>query len=88
MILLLCFQGQSTILIGKFGGSLHDPRGTTILSFAWGLGQASNNLVEAYVSLCGLILTKEVNVRVLFVFGDLMIVIKAMLGNPFQRDVS
>jgi ribonuclease HI len=61
------------------GGALHDLRGTLAISFAWGLSQLSNNLVEAYALLCGLTLAKEKNVRALSILGDSMIIIKIMI---------
>jgi ribonuclease HI len=60
--------------------SLHDPRGTTIISYAWDLGNLSNNLAEAYALWCGLTITKEANIRSLSVFEDSMIIVKAMIG--------
>jgi len=64
-------------------GSFHDFEGTTVLTYALGLGQATNNQGKAYALLHGLILVKEANIRTLIVFGDSMMVVKAMLDKSF-----
>jgi hypothetical protein len=56
-------------------GSLLDPRGISVILFSWGLGNASNNLENAYALLCGLSLAKEANINSLIVFGDSMVII-------------
>jgi ribonuclease HI len=66
--------------VAEVGGSLHNLRGTSIISYSQGLDHLSNNLVEAYNLLCGLSIAKEENIRSISVFGDLMIIIKTMIG--------
>jgi ribonuclease HI len=47
-----------------------------VIHYSWGLGAASNNIVEAYALLQGLSITKEWNITKLVVFGDSMMVVK------------
>jgi len=61
------------------GGSLHNIEGNTIVYYTWGLGNILDNPVEAYSLLCGISIAKEEGVISLLVFGDSMLVIKAMI---------
>jgi ribonuclease HI len=42
-------------------------------------------LAEAYALWCGLFIAKEVGIRTLSIFGDSMIVIKAMIGKSYPE---
>jgi ribonuclease HI len=50
------------------------------LSFAWGLGIASNNIEKAYALMQGLRLAIEANIQSLIVVGDSKIVINKMVS--------
>jgi ribonuclease HI len=65
--------------IAGAGGILGDPGGNRVIQFAWGLGLASNNLVEAYALWNGLRLAYEEGVRPMIILGDSMLVIRAIL---------
>jgi len=62
--------------------------GTSIMSFAWGLRNLSNNLVEDYALLCDLSIAKDANIGVIHVYGDSMIIVKAILVNLFVKEPS
>jgi ribonuclease HI len=49
------------------------------LTFAWGLGIASNNLAEAYALMQGLRLAIEANIQSLIVVGDSKLIIGKMV---------
>jgi hypothetical protein len=57
------------------GGSLLDPRGNTIIHYAWGLGLASNNIAEAYALFQDLRLTKDRNIFRIVSFEYFMMVV-------------
>jgi ribonuclease HI len=57
-----------------------------VATYAWGLGKASNNQVDTYALLCGILLAKEAKVKALIVIGDSMVVIKSMLGKTSSLD--
>jgi hypothetical protein len=61
------------------GGSLHDCRGNKIAHYVLGLGKVSNNLAKTYSLWCGLIMARKNGINNLFVFGDSMLVMKAMM---------
>lgn len=62
------------------GGILFDHVGTQVASYARGVEVASNNVEKAYPLMRGLLLANELKVKSLIVWGDSMVVIKAMLG--------
>ena len=62
------------------------PGGTIELSFALGLGIASNNIEEVYALMQGLWLAIEYNIQLLIVVGDLKIVIGKMVSNTMVVD--
>jgi ribonuclease HI len=61
------------------GASLFDPRGNTISYYAWGLGTATNNIVEAYALYEGLKLAKVCNISHIKVFGDSMMIVRVVI---------
>lgn len=66
------------------GGILFDHVGTQVASYARGVEVASNNVEKAYPLMRGLVLANELKVKSLIVWGDSMVVIKAMLGRSWS----
>jgi len=62
------------------GESLHDPRGNTIVYYAWGLGKVSNNLVEAYSLWREISIEKYEEKKKMIAFGDSFLVIKIRIS--------
>jgi ribonuclease HI len=60
------------------GGSLLDPGGNTLVSYAWGLGRVSNNIVESYALYKGICIARERNITNIEMFGDSMMVVQAI----------
>lgn len=71
--------GVSLIWGGRCRGAIISPGGTKALTYAWGLGIASNNLAEAYALMQGLKLAIEANIRSLIVKGNSKLVIIKMV---------
>jgi hypothetical protein len=46
----------------RWRGAITSPGGTTVLTYAWGLSIASNNVVESYALMQGLKLAIEANI--------------------------
>jgi hypothetical protein len=67
-------------------GILLDSGGNTIVTYAWGLGQVTNNQVETYALLRGILITKEEWIITLKIIGGLMVFIKCMLGKSIPMD--
>jgi hypothetical protein len=72
---------------GRSRGILFDPGGTQVATWFWGLGVASDNVVDAYTLLRGLIISKEYEVASLIVMGYSVIIIKEMLGEPSSMEI-
>jgi len=72
------------------GGSLFDLGGNIKTFYSWGLGSASNDIVEAYALFQGLKLAIEKKINKLTVFRDSMIVANVVIHrtqmgtNPFN----
>jgi ribonuclease HI len=62
-------------------GAILIPGGTMVLTYAWGLGIASNNLVETYALMQGIQLEIEANICSLIIIGDSKLVIGKMVSN-------
>jgi ribonuclease HI len=60
------------------GGVIYDPKGKQESAYAWGLGIATNNQIEAYALLQGLSIIISLGIRELVVLGDSRIVIKSL----------
>jgi hypothetical protein len=41
------------------GGVLFNPKGNIVASYAWGISQATNNQLEAYTLLRGILIARE-----------------------------
>jgi ribonuclease HI len=54
-------------MVAGAGGVLYGPGGNLESTFAWSIGHSSNNQVEAYALLQGLILAKAQGITVLTV---------------------
>jgi ribonuclease HI len=61
------------------GGIICDPEGTLVAHYAWGLGNVSNNIVEFYALWEGIRFTKAMGIQKLTIFGDSMLVIRAII---------
>ena len=57
---------------------IFDPRGNKILSFAWGLGNKTNNQAEWAALMQGIEAMKKIKIYNFQVFGDSWIVIQKM----------
>jgi ribonuclease HI len=76
----LSFDGASKGNPGAAGGGgiISKSDGTSTLRFAWGLGVASNNRVEALALWQGLNQAMLLNIRDLVVLGDSRVIIQAL----------
>ena len=63
---------------GGGGGIIFEPSGKIHLSYAWGLGQASNNQAEILALWQGLIQARNLNIQKINIFGDSRLIIKAV----------
>ena len=61
------------------GGSIHDPKGNKIVHYAWGLGNVTDNLFEAYLLWCTLNITRKYGIMTLYVFGNSMLIIQEVI---------
>jgi ribonuclease HI len=61
------------------GGVIENPNGSTLLSYAWGLGTETNNRAEALALWQGLNQAINNNIQELVIIGDSRIVIKALI---------
>lgn len=79
----LHFDGASKNKSGKagVGGKILDPNGKKIVTYEWGLGQISNNKVEAYNLLMGTRMIKKRGIQNPIILGDSTIIIEAMVRN-------
>jgi len=85
----LHFEGASKNNPGKAGagGIIKDHNGKIILSYEWGLGNASNNAAEAYSLLLGTSILNRLGIRNAIILGDSAIVIAAMVtGTDFIKE--
>jgi ribonuclease HI len=56
--------------------------------YAWGLGNVSNNLAEAYSLCMGLKVAKEFELKEIIVLGDSMMIIRAIVHwNHMENNV-
>lgn len=61
------------------GGIIRNPKGNLVTSYAWGLGNVSNNTVEAYVLWEDIEIAREMRIHKLVIFGNSMLVIRAII---------
>jgi ribonuclease HI len=73
---------------GKGGDSyiIFDPKGNQETSFAWGIGETTNNQVEALALWKGILIMKRQNIKNAIVIGDLMIVIRHMVHKTLPKE--
>eukprot|EP00253_Pinus_taeda_P024119 PITA_24119 len=84
----LHFDGASKNNPGKAGarGIIKNHRGETIVSYEWGLGKASNNVVEAYNLLLGTSILNRLEIKNPIIMGDSAIIIAALVsGADFNK---
>ena len=86
----LFFDGASKGNPGQAGGGgiIFDPDGNLHLSFAWGLGLASNNQAEYLALWQGLNQARKLNIQKLFIFGDSRLIIKALRSKKMPSDIN
>jgi hypothetical protein len=64
----------------------YDLKGKSIVTYTWGLGEASNNQAKEYALLYGILLVKEAKVKAFIVIEDFMVFIKLMIGKTSSLD--
>jgi hypothetical protein len=84
----LCFDGASKGNLGVAGarGVSYGSRGELELSFAWGLGLATNNQAEQYALFLGLSLAQERGILQLSLLGDSLNTIRILHSTSLQRN--
>jgi ribonuclease HI len=60
-------------------GSLFSLRGIQLGTYDWGLGVTMNNIAKAYALFEGLRMAKERKISQITVFGDSMLIVKAII---------
>ena len=85
----LFFDGASKGNPGQAGGGgiIFEPTGKIHLSYAWGLGHASNNQAEILVLWKGLIQARNLNIQKINIFGDSKLIIKAVHTKKIPSDI-
>jgi len=85
----LFFDGASKGNPGKAGGGgiILEPSGKIHLSYAWGLGQASNNQAEILALWQGLTQARNLNIQKINIFGDSRLIIKAVHTKKVPSDI-
>jgi len=85
----LFFDGASKGNPGQAGGggNIFEPSDNLHLSYAWGLGQASNNQAEYLALWQGLIQARKLNIQKLNIFGDSRLIIKAVHIKKVPTDI-
>ena len=86
----LFFDGASKGNPGQAGGGgiILEPSGDCHLSYAWGLGLASNNQAEYLALWQGLCQARKLNIQRLKIFGDSRLIIKALRSKKVPKDIS
>ena len=86
----LFFDGASKGNPGQAGGGsiIIDPSGKLYLSYAWGLGHASNNQAEYLALWQGLNQARKLNIQKLTIFGDSRMIVKALHTKKMPTDIS
>lgn len=76
--------------MASVGGAIWDPKGNLVNSFAWGLGQASNNQAEGYALYQGILLTNKDRINSLTIIGDSSTIISFMVSktSPSNRKIA
>lgn len=84
----LHFDGASKNNPGRAGagGIIKDDHGKIITSYEWGLGEATNNMAEAYSLLLGTIILHKLGISNPIIVGDSAIIISALIsGKDFNK---
>ena len=86
----LFFDGASKGNPGQAGGGgiIIEPSGTLHLSYAWGLGYASNNQAEYLALWQGLTQAVQLNVQKITIFGDSKLVVEALNSKKTPKDIT
>jgi len=70
--------------VARIGESLFDLKGTNIGNYAWGLGEASNIIIEAYAIYIGLKIVIQRNISKIVIFGDSIMVVQAIIKSQLS----
>ena len=70
------------------GGIILDPSGKLHLSYAWGLGHASNNQAEFFALWQGLNQARKLNIQKIIKFGNSRLIIKALHTKKGPTDIN
>ena len=86
----LFFDGASKGNPGQAGGGgiILEPSAKLQLSYAWGLGIASNNQAEYLALWQGLNQARKLNIQKLTIFGDSRLIIKALYTKKVPTDIN
>jgi ribonuclease HI len=69
------------------GGVIFSPGGTIRLTFSWSLGTTTNNQVEAYALLQGLLLAQQQGLDSISILGDSKVVINHVRKKTLPLDM-
>ena len=85
----LFFDGASKGNPGQAGGGgiIYQPTGKIHLSYAWGLGHATNNQAEILALWQGLIQARNLDIQKINIFGDSKLIIKAVHTKKIPSDI-
>jgi ribonuclease HI len=72
--------------VASVGGVIFSPRGTLRLTFSWSLVTITNNQVEAYALLQGLLLARQQGLECISILGDLKVVINHVKKKTMPLD--
>ena len=94
-ILFFDEASKRNIRVVGFGGIFCDSEGNIVAKYVWGLGQATNDQVEDYALLWGILIASEKKIVSLKVIGDSMVIIKSRdyygknqkEGNLFHQNI-
>ena len=86
----LFFDGASKGNPGQAGGGgiIIDPSSKLHLSYAWGLGHASNNQAEFLALWQGLNQARKLNIQKITIFGDSRLIVKALHTKKGPMDIN
>ena len=75
---------------GQAGGGdiILDPSGKLHLSYAWGLGHASNNQAEFLALWQGLNQARKLNIQKITIFGDSRLIVKTLHTKKGPTDIN
>ena len=70
------------------GGIIIEPSSKLYLSYAWGLGYASNNKAKYLALWQGLKQARKLNIQKITIFGDSMLIVKALHTKKGPTDIN